>query len=1055
MSKALTSRPVLHVCQLILRALGWCGFSLHGLFQGGRGWAVLLGIFGLFPPQGVSAQISFFEALECPRIGAFPTDSTVQGLVADNVKSVSGDDGGWSGGAGDAGPWPLFVSLEEALDSPDLFFSVGGAPAWEGVAEGQEDKARVSQVLPGGSARLETLVTGPGLLSYRTSPGVAFGMDGAKEQETPYWMGLSQRQFREIPAGLHRVRWLVSVDPHAGSNAGKSAEMDDVAWRPYQAEPWSSWGAGQGFSLTASDHEWSCVAGPDLDGGGSLHPMVSGTGPAWVEGVFTGPGMLVFSTYQSGGGVVTVDGTARSLNLTARTPAADWNPCQIAIPSGSHAVRWTVRDTQPMFFLDGLRLVASAGSLGEAAELPAGASVGPNEKRFWLPVQEASLADGDALMCEGGFDFQFPDESVVLNIPIAGPARATFRYKGNWVPKLAVDGTFESPFPTGFAAVWTDEPDGWKRGTVDILPGSHGLSLFQTSMEPFILNEMEITRPMRIWQAGEAAPVPGAVFTTNPANPFLGSTPVTGTPPVTLVGCSQPGGPDVWLEMRVAGPGVARFQFREHYRDGIKPNPRAALRLAVDGTVLPAPVHGSTTLIDSGLSTPDIYAVCLSAGEHVLRWTINTTAGGSPGTYELSGFSFTSGPALWSPPAGACGAFLCMERVPLQIRQEEGPPILRLGTGGTDLYSDNEKNHSLLTWSNPVPGTWKFRWRPVPGSAPWPTQCIPDFRTTMKFESAVGGGGLPIADWDVMLRRDGRPDWQTAEVAMPFAGVQAAWRLPRVIPGIEISGFSFHPWEAIPLSEAMGIPEAVVSTDPANPWRGFRDADGNKFCIPPYMSESVHYSIGTPAAARTGWLSMVLYGPGLIQWSRTAAGDGMDGMRPVLMDGIVRNPPFILRGGPHTLTWAGWEWSLKETMRLYNVFSQPLSSAYADWAPPLNGTPIPPGMMLPDEDYDGDGQSNALEYAFRTDPFISNSPPSPALHRDEGSIFVSMPETRTPGEGVRIRLETSPDLKFWGETESEIVLPADPGKARRRLLLPAVPERVFVRARVELVDGKP
>ena len=126
-----------------------------------------------------------------------------------------------------------------------------------------------------------------------------------------------------------------------------------------------------------------------------------------------------------------------------------------------------------------------------------------------------------------------------------------------------------------------------------------------------------------------------------------------------------------------------------------------------------------------------------------------------------------------------------------------------------------------------------------------------------------------------------------------------------------------------------------------------------------------------------------------------------------------------------------------------------MPATYAAWAPSVNGQPVPVFMLLPDSDFDGDGQVNAMEFAFRSDPFAPNLPPTPALHHEGGSIIISLPEFRSVAEGVRMVFETSSDMVSWDETAAEKLPLSTPGQTRYRLLLSANPERLFVRAAVK------
>ncbi|MCH2061284.1 MAG: lamin tail domain-containing protein [Verrucomicrobiales bacterium] len=123
-----------------------------------------------------------------------------------------------------------------------------------------------------------------------------------------------------------------------------------------------------------------------------------------------------------------------------------------------------------------------------------------------------------------------------------------------------------------------------------------------------------------------------------------------------------------------------------------------------------------------------------------------------------------------------------------------------------------------------------------------------------------------------------------------------------------------------------------------------------------------------------------------------------------------------------------------------------ISESFAQWA-------LREGLGIAvDEDVDGDGLGNLLEYLFNTDPRIPGKLPSPRIinsNEASGIIFweVNSDIRKNP---VGVVIEVSPDLTSWQELPSETIVGAT--SLTYRMKLPLSFRAQFIRLRARLDD---
>ncbi|GIX50344.1 MAG: hypothetical protein KatS3mg132_538 [Limisphaera sp.] len=135
-----------------------------------------------------------------------------------------------------------------------------------------------------------------------------------------------------------------------------------------------------------------------------------------------------------------------------------------------------------------------------------------------------------------------------------------------------------------------------------------------------------------------------------------------------------------------------------------------------------------------------------------------------------------------------------------------------------------------------------------------------------------------------------------------------------------------------------------------------------------------------------------------------------------------------------------------QTARL--TYTLQIVSRYEGWQRLHFALPEESSLAVPEADPDGDGLSNAAEYAMRTDPRQANGPLWGAPGFDAEGRLVWSVEVRDDDPGLQLRLEFSPDLTFANVTAAErIESDPVPGDGRKTLTFRDVQGRQGVAAR--------
>ena len=978
---------------------------------------------------------------------------------------------------GNAAPGPLFLLLDEAVwlpqqsvpfaeavDAPGLTFSTGGVAAWGGAGTGSHDYARAANLGSGQSAWLETTVTGPGLLSFEfTIAGneiyPQFLRDGA---ELP--VSFVKTNWCDIPSGTHTLRWSLRQSvPYGGAfpTAGQRATLDALTWVAYNPQPLEAWSEGQGFSLAPSSSHWQTVAGPDINGGGSLHTGI----PSWLDATVTGPAAFSFSVFSIGLQypnyiTLTVDGGARTLKLSNPPGGTGWTEHTVLIPAGIHAIRWTTPPLDhPLVWLDNFRLVPASTEIGAALEMPEAAwtGVGP---RQWFTVSGAEWHGGSAVTAEHGFEWDYVWDAPPpgLEAVLPGPGRLSIPIRSTIRPSISINGHRDWP------VTWTNESGGWSTVRFATLPGTNTLLIAPAPSWPEREHPLHMDHatwePLAAPSFADLFPLAGAVWSTGPENPFRPVADSLLVAQPSAVCNLLPGAPGGWLEVSLTGPGTLGFSTLALLWG-------AQCQVLVDGQPMSAASgdmqESTSTHLGFFPAREKRYQLSLPHGPHTVRWSIpGVSQWRSPVLATLHSFTFTASSGFSGVVTEGSLPFFHGDAAPPQFLTEGGVPFVRI----LPRTVDEPYWQTLLSSRVTGPGLLRFRWRTAPNmlpqtGIPYLNLWIPGINPDDVIVGNIPGEAAAVGSHALGLTTT----WREMHLFIPAGVTHLQWQLPR-IGSLDLAGISFTPGSPLAVATALGQPGAQLTMDPLRPWTGWELPDGTRLVTPPPVSTNQWNILQ---------LEMTVTGPVIMEWDDWARPDGEYGT--TWLDGEEcfgwplspwtppppwpsTSPPvragLAIPEGQHQFRWILPRLPFGQRNGIGEVTFRPVTAVYAAWRPPFPGYAPgegPPTAPHPLVDGDSDGLSNLEEFTWRTDPYHFSLPPQPLTAIEAGHLTLCLPEPRPLSDGVRVYIETSSDFITWQRAAAEL-LPAPPaGQVKYRLTDPVSSgPRRYARTGVEFVE---
>jgi len=812
------------------------------------------------------------------------------------------------------------VSLPQALDAETLDW-ITGPNAWTGFSSGGTDWAISTDVAPGSRSWLETMVNGPGYLSYRaglfgdeTNPGTLRVwlpgiMDGDEEAMVRGSAGWAEQQriyiTRDAP---QRVRWTYRDRDATFGSTASAALLDAVIFVPAVALAQVFAGSGLTWS-TSPQQPWIGVHDSPAWAEFPLHAVSGPSGDAtasWLETTVTGPASVRFDWKASGAsaasGTLWMDDHLVQVLNTNGT----W---RLTVPAGTHRVRWQRRQT-------GAPDVAGGARLANAALLP------------W-PGDLVDMPDIPWLLNESGWSL------LTAGTHDGVDALALSGVEARLVGRIFGPGIFTGWQREGHGAwaQYTETLTGREGRNVQRFSGNAGAErrhdelVFQPA--PFVSLAEALDAPLLTWTTdgaalwqGYGAPMKAAEGGDAAAAGLVGS------------------GEESWLETSVAGPGRLSFLYTASH----------TLTWSMDGVAFPPLPAGTANA--AGYSSASLQ---IPSDIHVIRWTQRCPAGSDESPpVSLDRVTFTSDVAA-DDLAEALDA-------PGYPWIATGQPSWRgqssVAHDGSDAAAAMRYPSQLLQTTVTGPGVVNFWWR-----RDTPYFDNPALNFQVNSEAIVNA--TPNAGWERIERiaaGSGQQvlQWSLSATGNSYSPADHGW----------LDQFSFTPAPAVPLPQALDAPAFPWQTSPAAPWTG---AGGAAF-----SGDGVDAAVaGPPSPGSDSWLETQVEGPGTVSflWRRTA------GNAPLLceIDGQMRGSAThvdfkpasfeFLTGGTHTIRWilrrsTDSEPAAAAAVDAFNFIPLPEAVTYHAYS----AANIPPAFSKPDEDADGDGLANLVEFAHGLDP---------------------------------------------------------------------------------------
>ena len=627
-------------------------------------------------------------------------------------------------------------TLPEALDSPALIWTTGGATPWRGVvsetAKNGGDLARCGPFteepyawIEGSAGRMETTVTGPGTFRiYVRSNGnpyltASLSVDGAV-QDTWNWFdsfafpaAVSPWKALTAPlaAGPHTVRLAGCFLCHDGGTLPLSSpvlEADAASVLPPLVAAGDALEAPDQIWLTGGETGFSAVTDVTHDGVDALHgPAQNGTG--WLETQVTGPATV--SWWRKGRAEIFLGG----LRFASENKEA-WTQETAFVPASDAVIRWDELDSGGVWVDEFAVQPAAAVTLAEGLDTPGRVFTSNN----WQAHTSAAAPDSHDMV----WTRTAPGAGASLETIIEGPALVEFEAQGRGFSLLevTVDGLGLLNLQGGYNETRSSE-------SFFLAAGSHVVR-WQVPVDPpysggalFMLDRLRISSAAAMPLA-EALDGPGLTW----------SSPGTVSWQAAAAALSQDGidttyspplaeGQTAVLETTLTGPGTFSFFWTTKVKGG-------STRLMMDGIVLQRTVPTSGPLNHWRRE-----AVEVPAGLHTFRSEVAGPCGAGALLVDQ---------VLWNPEPV----------LPLALALDVPPTIFQasaLGGIGLDALIHSDGTDSLRLAASSPGDTSGFlgMWIAGPASV--------TFRTPQRPWLAGGAGGGSLQS---TIRADRVDEWR-------------------------------------------------------------------------------------------------------------------------------------------------------------------------------------------------------------------------------------------------------------------------------------------------------
>jgi M6 family metalloprotease-like protein len=865
--------------------------------------------------------------------------------------------------------------LSQAVDSPTLLWASSGHATWAGqmlITHDGVDAAQSGLITHDQQSITEILVAGAGTLTFwwkvSSEAGydvLRFFMDGVEQPGIP---GISgevdwQQKTFAVPVGTHYLTWIYSKDgsQSAGADAGW---LDQVVFAPSLSQaldtPMLAW-------ATSGNANWAGQVQTTHDGVDAAQSgLITHSQQTTTEISVAGAGALSFWWKVSSETNFDflrfyLDGVEQA-GITGISGEVDWQQKTLAVPAGTHTLRWT-------YSKDGSNNAgADAAWLDQVVFAPVLPQALDTPNLVWTTRGNAPWAgqmltthDGvDAAQSGAIGDGQESTTEVVVN----GAGTLSFWWKisspeGSPNLRFFMDGIEQSGIGAIFGTVdWQQRtlavPVGphtlrwtYSRGTLGGNTGPDTAWLDQVVFTPDLPQALDT--PALTWTTAGDANWAGQMFTTHDGVDAAQSGPITH---------SQLSATDI----TVTGPGTLSFWWKVSSEPTFD-----RLRFSLDNAEQ-AGISGEVDWQQKSLAIP--------AGTHTLRWIYSKDDSQSVGAdaawldqVVFTSFNFTApgttaGRSLWTrPEQGAPPTEFPRKRTTVPY---DAMRFTVSTTGEYTLTSTAEWNNYLFLYSNAFDPARQLS-NVLLGNDDFGPIGVAGFTTTLT-------AGTPY-----FLVTTGYTNSNFGFYSLNISGVGSV-EVTQTVPGTTTG----RPTWRRPDHNGTNPPLVLSTTGTAVPF------DVVSFTV----SASGNYSMKSTGAWDT---YLFLYADRLSPgYALPGVVIGNDDFGAVGVAGF--NNVTLYAGITYFLVTTGYQnyHAGKYTLEITGPGRPQAESALANWRLTWFGNKINSGDGADSNDYDHDGVSNLLEFAFGLAPTRNSSRLLPQWQKSGANYSV----TFTQPDGV-------------------------------------------------------
>ena len=842
--------------------------------------------------------------------------------------------------------------LSQAVDSPSLLWASSGNATWAGqmlITHDGVDAAQSGLITHDQQSITEILVAGAGTLTFwwkvSSEAGydvLRFFMDGVEQPGIP---GISgevdwQQKTFAVPAGVHYLTWTYAKDSSqsAGADAGW---LDQVVFTPSLSQaldtPMLTW-------ATSGNANWAGQVQTTHDGVDAAQSgLITHTQQTTTEISVAGAGALSFWWKVSSEGNFDflrfyLDGVEQA-GIVGISGEVDWQQKTLTVPAGIHTLRWT-------YSKDGSNNAgADAAWLDQVVFAPVLPQALDTPNLVWTTRGNAPWAgqmltthDGvDAAQSGAIGDGQESTTEVVVN----GAGTLSFWWKisspvGSDSLAFLMDGIPQAGIGSLYGTV------DWQQQTLAVPVGVHTLRwtfskgssggnsgpytgwLDQVVFTPDLPQALDT--PALTWTTAGDANWAGQMFTTHDGVDAAQSGPITH---------SQLSATDI----TVTGPGTLSFWWKVSSEPTFD-----RLRFNLDGAEQ-AGISGDVDWQQKSLAIP--------AGTHTLRWIYakddSQSAGADAAWLDqvvFTSFNFTApgttaGRSLWTrPEQGAPPSEFPRKRTPVPY---DAMRFTVSTTGEYTLTSTAEWNNYLFLYSNAFDPARQLS-NVLLGNDDFGPIGVAGFTTTLT-------AGTPY-----FLVTSGFNNNNSGAYILNISGVGSV-EVTLTVPGTTVG----RPTWRRPDHNGTNPPLVLSTTGTAVPF------DVVSFTV----SASGNYSMKSTGA----WDNyLFLYADRLSPgYALPGVVIGNDDLGAVGVAGF--NNVTLYAGITYFLVTSGYQnyHAGKYTLEITGPGRPQAESALGNWRLTWFGNKNNSGDGADSNDYDHDGISNLLEFAFGLDPTRNSS----------------------------------------------------------------------------------